>query len=946
MSTFQEILKSLHKFWGDNDCTIKYACDLEMGAATLHPETFFNCIKGTPFKIAYPQKCIRPSDFGVSSYTDKLREFHQYQVVICPVPENIRSLFEDSLTTIGINSNEHDVQFIDSEWASPAIGASGDGWEIRINGTEVCQFTYFQNMAGMPLGSVAVEIAYGLERLAMVLQKCYKFQVKYSEGVKLGELVKCTEEGDELSYISLKKEEKEKNLKEFKKLKEDALLTLKNDSPEAAYEYTVKASHILDILDASALFLEPERKRMLSDLRDINKRIANAYISSLYKEERTSFIDENISETPAEEYNLPGEFDINTFFFELGYENISTNEFTRDFHAIKGFIYDEMIDALKNFSYKNIDVCCTVIRTTITVYDLEAYSVKVKGSDKDRESLYEMLPKKLTEIFSKIPFSKKMRWNDSGFYFYRPIRSIISMYGRELLPCSIANVHAVKKWCGYLPPLSLQDKIDSISKIEFLDVFADKFHFTKTPCFNRLISSDHIQYLERAYMFKISLPTKDELPKSIVKCLIKSIFPEYIAIECAGYISEIATISYKPMSCEIFGGYQRALTNLASYAKYLKDLDGVDLDLISNRSGEMIIHERVGTINDKRNSMRQSAGGLCKLLNIYPEELNECINYCYADASSNTVREYPDLKGYFGSYLLKVDSSPLSCFYSTTDSPPLRKKTLDAIEHLESRPAPVSDLSAIVTLLDRMDTINRYFKVGLKPTASKDPFALKRAAKDVISCLYYLKKTISIRSLIECTMPTNLTYENQIDREEAISEVYNFLDSRIYKFSNFSNSTSEHIKYIIDAQKNTLDGSVNIYDIQNKIFAFCKARIPLSLMTNIYKRLLGLKKGYDQEFLLLDYPCDGDERELLSLTFKMKNMESMIKVNYGDDDIEHLERLHNDLCKAFKKSTKLIESFLKSAKVDCENKEVRCGRRGVVCTLYKILLSIVDVRKA
>ena len=169
--TFNNIIEKLNKFWQKNGCIILQPADNEMGAATFHPATFINAITNKPFKAAYTQISKRPFDLKHNENSNKNTFFHQYQVVIKPSNYNIQDLYLLSLRSVGINIYNNDIKFIEDNWSSPTLGATGIGWEIRLNGIEVTQFTYFQQMGGIECNTTMVEIAYGLERLALHIQK-------------------------------------------------------------------------------------------------------------------------------------------------------------------------------------------------------------------------------------------------------------------------------------------------------------------------------------------------------------------------------------------------------------------------------------------------------------------------------------------------------------------------------------------------------------------------------------------------------------------------------------------------------------------------------------------------------------------------------------------------------------------------------------------------------
>ncbi len=169
--SFQEIIFRLQTFWDKQNCVIHHPYDVEMGAGTFHPETFFGTLSPGEISIAYVQPCRRPKDGRFGKNPNRLQRYYQFQVIIKPSPDEIQELYLKSLGAIGIEIQKHDIRFVEDDWESPTLGASGLGWEVWLDGMEISQFTYFQQIAGMELKSVPVELTYGLERIAMYIQK-------------------------------------------------------------------------------------------------------------------------------------------------------------------------------------------------------------------------------------------------------------------------------------------------------------------------------------------------------------------------------------------------------------------------------------------------------------------------------------------------------------------------------------------------------------------------------------------------------------------------------------------------------------------------------------------------------------------------------------------------------------------------------------------------------
>src|SRR5207302_11436465 len=187
--SFQDLILTLHHYCAEQGCVIHQPYDLEMGAGTFHPATFLRALGPEPWRAAYPQPCRRPTDGRYGENPNRMQHYYQYQVVLKPAPDNIQSLYLKSLAQLGINPKQHDIRFIQDDWESPTLGAWGLGWEVRLDGMEITQFTYFQEVGGIELNPISAEITYGTERIAMYLQGVDNvFDLKWTDSVTYGDI--------------------------------------------------------------------------------------------------------------------------------------------------------------------------------------------------------------------------------------------------------------------------------------------------------------------------------------------------------------------------------------------------------------------------------------------------------------------------------------------------------------------------------------------------------------------------------------------------------------------------------------------------------------------------------------------------------------------------------------------------------------------------------------
>ena len=278
--SFQEIIMNLQKFWGKNGCVILQPYDLEVGAGTFHPATTLRSLGSKPWKAAYVQPSRRPTDGRYAENPNRLQHYYQFQVIIKPSPKNIKQTYLKSLAAIGIDVKNHDIRFVEDDWESPTLGASGLGWEVWCDGMEITQFTYFQQMTGIECKPVPVEITYGLERLCMFVQgKNNVFDLDWNNtGVKYKEVFFQSEK--EFSAYNFEFANTDTLLKNFETTENECKSLLKKNLSLPAYDQCLKASHIFNLLDARGVIGVAERTGYITRIRDLAKGCGSLWLRS------------------------------------------------------------------------------------------------------------------------------------------------------------------------------------------------------------------------------------------------------------------------------------------------------------------------------------------------------------------------------------------------------------------------------------------------------------------------------------------------------------------------------------------------------------------------------------------------------------------------------------------------------------------------------------------
>lgn len=274
---FQDIIMNLHAYWSSSGCVIAQPYDLEVGAGTFNPHTFLRSLGPEPWRVAYVEPSRRPTDGRYGENPNRLQHYYQFQVILKPAPDQIQDIYLDSLKQLGIDAKEHDVRFVEDDWESPTLGAWGLGWEVWLDGMEITQFTYFQQVGGIDLRPISVELTYGLERIAMYIQgKDSVYDLAWNNDVTYGEVHRQGEV--EWSKYNFEAADTAMLFDLFDKFEAESKASLETGLVLPAYDYVLKCSHTFNLLDARGAISVTERTRFISRVRDLARSAAAAYL--------------------------------------------------------------------------------------------------------------------------------------------------------------------------------------------------------------------------------------------------------------------------------------------------------------------------------------------------------------------------------------------------------------------------------------------------------------------------------------------------------------------------------------------------------------------------------------------------------------------------------------------------------------------------------------------
>ncbi|MDR1856499.1 MAG: glycine--tRNA ligase subunit alpha [Desulfovibrio sp.] len=273
---FQDVIRTLQDFWMDRGCVLEQPSGVECGAGTFNPSTFLRVIGPEPWRVAYVEPSRRPTDGRYGENPNRLQRYFQFQVVLKPSPDDVQDVYLESLAALGIDMAYHDIRFVEDDWESPTLGAWGLGWEVWLNGMEISQFTYFQQVGGIDLHPVSVELTYGLERLAMYLQGVESvYDLAWNRDVTYGQIYHQNEV--EQSRHNFEESDPQMLLRHFADFEGQCKRMLEEGLPWAAYDYCLKCSHTFNLLDARGAISIAERTGYIGRVRNLAAGVAREY---------------------------------------------------------------------------------------------------------------------------------------------------------------------------------------------------------------------------------------------------------------------------------------------------------------------------------------------------------------------------------------------------------------------------------------------------------------------------------------------------------------------------------------------------------------------------------------------------------------------------------------------------------------------------------------------
>ena len=505
---FQSIIFKLQTYWASQGCLIWQPYYSQVGAGTMNPATFLRVLGPEPWRVAYLEPSVRPDEGRDGVNPNRVQQHNQFQVILKPDPGNPQELYLNSLLALGINPEEHDIRFVEDNWESPALSAWGLGWEVWLDGQEITQFTYFQQAGGITLEVPAVELTYGLERIAMTLQRVNHFKdIRWNDQRLYGDIYQVAEREHSTYYYEVADVPRLREM--FTLFTQEAEKALDEGLVLPAYDYVIKCSHTFNVLDARGAVGFTDRQALFGKMRDLSRRVAEAYYAQREEMGFPWLVSEEVEKPEIislPRTDLPERAD---FLFEIGTEELPATELDRAIEQLRTGFTAWLSEA--RLEHGEIEVKGTPRRLTVWVkelqtrqadralelkgppaeraFDSEGKPTKVaegfarsKGLDIDRlavkdfgngryvvaeisengQSSMQLLSDKLPVMINDLRFAKSMRWNQSGASFSRPVRWLVAILGGQVVPFQFAGLQSGRTTCGLRFSSQPSMEIDSL----------------------------------------------------------------------------------------------------------------------------------------------------------------------------------------------------------------------------------------------------------------------------------------------------------------------------------------------------------------------------------------------------------------------------------------------------------------------------------------------------
>ena len=854
---YQELVFALQKFWADKGCILAEPYDVEKGAGTMNPFTFLRVLGPEPWNVAYTEPSRRPADGRYGDNPNRLYQHHQLQLIMKPSPDNIQELYLESLAAIGIEADKHDIRFVEDNWESPTLGAWGLGWEVWLDGMEITQFTYFQQVGSQDVKPVAVEITYGLERLAMYIQGVENvYDVEWADGVTYGDVFHQNE-FEQTSYaFDLSDEDLLFDL--FDKYEAEAVRIIKLGYVHPAYDYVLKCSHTFNLLDARGAISVSERTAFIGRVRKLARMCAEVYLKQREKlgyplMRNAQCVMRN--ETPNHQSLTTNHCREAALLLEIGTEEIPAHAMPGILNQLKTLAEKSLAEARIEFGA--IKTLGTPRRLALLVSDVAptqadvqeekrgasakiafdadgnptkaaigfAKKNKIRPEDLITRDGYiyavireqgkpsaEIFKTLLPKIICDLSFPNNMRWGNLDFKFIRPLRWIVALFGSEIIPFEVANVKSGRISRGHrflsagdFEIATAENYVDACEK-NFVIVDQNKRRDLIVNQINDVAKSaggvaEITDDLLEEVLYLVEYPA----------ALAGSFEEKYLQLPAEAVITPMrdhqryfpvknSDGALMPLFITIRNGGQEDIVRRGNERVLKARLEDAQFFFNEDRKKTLETHrEKLKTVvfQEGLGTVYEKTERLIKLV----EKICGVLGVDAANSIRAAELSKADLVTGMVTEFTELQGV-MGREYAKLDGE--AEEVCAAIdEHYMPRfsgdAQPKTTAGKILSLADKIDNIVATFSRGLVPTGSQDPFALRRQALGIVNLLSGARWSLSIAEIVELAMDL-LNITDKVGREKIQQEVADFMRLRVKNV--LSNSTRYDV---IDAVLDDVD---------------------------------------------------------------------------------------------------------------------------------------------
>ncbi len=838
--SFQDIILKFLDFWKDQGCLIWHPHNVQVGAGTMNPATVLRVLGPEPWNIAYFEPSIRPDDGRFGDNPNRMQQHYQLQVILKPDPGNPQELYLKSLEAIGIDLREHDIRFVEDNWEQLALGAWGLGWEVWLDGQEITQFTYFQQAGGINLDPVSVEITYGLDRIVLALQEVDSvWDIDFGAGTNYGDLLLQSEIEHCRYYFNVANVDTLKNV--YDEYENEARRCLEAGLVAPAHDFNLKCSWLFGVLDTRGAIGVTERANYFRRMRNIARQISEAYIEQRLHLEYPFMDNETwqIAEKPEQIPEIPKVFDTpQTFLLEIGSEELPAGDLSSALRQLKSRV-PQFLDDLR-LEYDRLEVRGTPRRLAVVAHklanrqaDLES---EVKGPPADRafdhdgnptkaalgfahskgvppsdlriveegdrryvaavvrekgRSAIEVLSEALPGLIASLKFEKSMRWNSSNISYSRPLRWLVALYGSEVIPFQYAAVTSDRISRG----LRLHGAPDIVidDAAHYADLMAENYIVVQNQERKAIITTaagnlaqevggviredpdlleEVANLIEQPTLLRGHFEERFlELPPEVLVAVMKKhqrYFPVY-APDGRSLLPYFITVrNGDNQHIDIVRrGNEHVIRARFADAEffYQKDTQSKLSDFLS-KLDTLTFQADVGSMLDKVHRLKKLTPVVADMLALTPEEKKAAVRAAElskADLASSMVVEMTSLQGIMGGHYARLGGESDAVAQAIAEQ-------YEPISHTQPGLA--------LALSDRLDSLIALFAAGLSPKGSNDPFALRRAAIQVVENLVANKMDFDLRQALSAgasLLPIRAD-------DGTVTEVLEFINNRMETF--------------------------------------------------------------------------------------------------------------------------------------------------------------------